>query len=55
VKKELVHRIHYYTRKVAERSSVNKAERLPRSYKYRHQRLMTYKKIMHQQITSAGY
>lgn len=55
MEKQLVHRIAYYTKKVAERSSVNKAEKLPKWYTYRHERLMTYKKLMHQQITSAGY
>jgi hypothetical protein len=55
VNKQLVERIAYYTRKVAERRSVNKAEKLPNSYTFRHQRLMTYKKLMHQQITSADY
>jgi hypothetical protein len=55
VKKELVHRIAYYTRKVAERSSLNLADKLPRSYTYRHQRLMAYKKLMHKQIQESGY
>ncbi|BCB04770.1 hypothetical protein KH172YL63_29030 [Bacillus sp. KH172YL63] len=55
MKKEIVHRIAYYTRKVAEKSSVNLAERHPRWFTYRHQRLMAYKKLMHDQINKAGY
>lgn len=51
---EIVHRIHYYTRKVAERSSINRAEKLPRWYTSRHQRLMKYKKLMHDQVNKAG-
>jgi hypothetical protein len=55
MKKEIIHRIAYYTRKVAERSSLNLAEKLPRSYTYRHKRLMAYKKLMHKQIQESGY
>jgi hypothetical protein len=55
MKKELVHRIAYYTRKVAEKSSTNLVEKHPRWYTCRHQRLMTYKRLMHNQINKAGY
>jgi hypothetical protein len=52
--KEIVRRIQYYTRKVSERSSINRAEKLPRWYTSRHQRLMKYKKLMHDQVNKAG-
>jgi hypothetical protein len=52
---EIVHRIHYYTRKVAERSSINRSEKLPRWSTSRHQRLMKYKKLLHDQINKSGF
>jgi hypothetical protein len=53
--KELIQRISYYTRKVAEKASVNLAEKHPRWCTYRNQRLMTYKRLMQDQIKQAGY
>jgi hypothetical protein len=53
--KGLNHRISYYTRKVAEKASVNLAEKHPRWSTYRNQRLMAYKRLMHSQIKQAGY
>jgi hypothetical protein len=43
--KELNHRISYYTRKVAEKASVNLAEKHPRWSIYRNQKLLAYKKL----------
>ncbi|WP_158211757.1 hypothetical protein [Alkalihalobacterium alkalinitrilicum] len=48
--KDITHRIDYYTRKVAEKASIHPAKKPPRSYTYRQGRLMTYKKLMHQEI-----
>ncbi|WP_171050882.1 hypothetical protein [Bacillus sp. BHET2] len=53
--KEIIDRISYYTRKVAEKSSVNLAEKHPKWFTYRNQRLMAYKRLMHNQINKAGY
>lgn len=50
---EIVRRIHYYTKKVAELSSINRSEKLHRWYTSRHQRLMKYKKLMHAQVNKA--
>jgi hypothetical protein len=50
--KDVVERIVYYTRKVAEKSSVHPAKKQPRAYTYRHQRLLKYKALMHEQIES---
>jgi hypothetical protein len=55
VNKELINRISYYTRKVAEKSSVNLADKHPKWSAYRNQRLMAYKRLMHDQIKQAGY
>jgi hypothetical protein len=55
VNKELIDRISYYTRKVAEKSSVSLAENHPKWFTYRNQRLMAYKRLMHNQIKQAGY
>ncbi|WP_339147674.1 hypothetical protein [Sutcliffiella sp. BMC8] len=49
-KKEVVHRIEYYTRKVAQRAAVHPSKKQPRSFKYRSYRLMAYKKMMHEEI-----
>jgi hypothetical protein len=49
-KKDITDRIVYYTRKVAERSSYPSSKKLPRAYKFRSQRLMAYKELMHQII-----
>jgi uncharacterized protein YnzC (UPF0291/DUF896 family) len=53
--KELIDRISYYARKVAEKSSVNLAEKHPKWFTYRNQRLTAYKRLMHDQIKQAGY
>jgi hypothetical protein len=53
--RELIHRISYYTRKVAEKSSVNLADKHPKWFTYRNQRLIAYKRLMHNQIKQAGY
>jgi hypothetical protein len=55
MKKDITHRIAYYTRKVAERMSHHPAKRLPAKYTFRHERLMTYKKRMFELIADAGY
>ena len=48
--KDITHRISYYLKKVAEKTSIHPAKKPPRSYKYRQQRLLLYKKLMHQEI-----
>jgi hypothetical protein len=53
--KTLPERIAYYLRKVAERGSIHPAKKQPAAYKYRHQRLMLYKKLMHEQIEREGF
>ncbi len=47
-------RISYYVRKVAQRGAVNRAEKLPRKYTYRNERLQCYKRIMHRYIEEGG-
>ncbi|WP_306009373.1 hypothetical protein [Bacillus sp. MMSF_3328] len=47
-------RIAYYTRKVAERRSHHPSEKLPRAYTFRSQRLMAYKRLMHQLIVEGS-
>jgi hypothetical protein len=54
VKKDVTHRIAYYTRKVKERISHHPAKKLPSKYTYRHERLMAYKKLMFKQIEREG-
>lgn len=44
--KSVCHRIVYYTKKVAERSSIHPAHKLPRAYTFRNQRLLQYKLIL---------
>ncbi|WP_169819272.1 hypothetical protein [Anaerobacillus arseniciselenatis] len=53
--KEVQHRIAYYLKKVSEKTSVHPAKIPPRSHKYRHERLMTYKKLMHEEFKNQGY
>ncbi len=53
--KPVTHRIAYYLKKVAEKGAVHPAKKQPRSYTYRHERLMAYKKLMHEAITAEGY
>jgi hypothetical protein len=50
VKKDVTHRIAYYLKKVNQKTSVHPAKLPPRSYTYRYERLMLYKKLMHEQI-----
>ena len=54
-KKDLNLRIAYYTRKVAEMSSIHPSKALPAAYKFRSQRLILYKRLMHEQMAAAGY
>lgn len=42
-RKTLADRVTYYVRKVAERGKVHPAHKIPRSHKYRFERLMKYK------------
>lgn len=53
--KTLPERIAYYLRKVAEKGSIHPAKKQPVAYKYRQQRLMLYKKLMHEEIERSGY
>jgi hypothetical protein len=46
-KKTAIHRISYYTRKVAEKGSIHPAKKQPQSYTYRNARLLAYKAAMH--------
>jgi hypothetical protein len=55
VKKDISHRIAYYVGKVAERAAHHPSKKLPDAYKYRSERLMTYKKRMHELIAKGGY
>lgn len=55
MKKDITHRIAYYTRKVAEKGSIHPAKKQPASFKYRNERLKHYKKLMHKQIEVEGY
>lgn len=50
MKKDVTHRIAYYTHKVAQKGAVHPAVKPPRSHKYRHQRLMQYKEAMFKRI-----
>ena len=50
MKKDVTHRIAYYTRKVAENVSIHPAKKQPRSYMYRSERLKVYKEMMHKEI-----
>lgn len=50
MKKEITHRIAFYTRKVAERGAHHPSKALPRKYKYRSERLKVYKARMNQLI-----
>lgn len=54
MRKDVTHRIAFYTRKVAEKFSVHPAKALPRNYKYRSERLMVYKQRMHKLIAEKG-
>lgn len=50
MQKDVTHRIAYYLKKVAERTAIHPSKKPPRSHTYRHERLMLYKKLMHNQI-----
>ncbi|MEH7419274.1 hypothetical protein V7266_29020 [Neobacillus drentensis] len=50
MKKDITHRIAYYTKKIAEKGSIHPSKKQPRAYTYRSQRLMAYKRIMHELI-----
>ncbi|MGD7051400.1 hypothetical protein [Sutcliffiella horikoshii] len=55
MQKNITQRIAYYTEKVAQRATVSKADKLPKSYDSRSKRLMQYKRIMHQLIEEGGW
>lgn len=55
MKRDVAHRISYYLKKVAEKGSVHPAKKQPRSYTFRSERLMIYKKLMHEAIEAEGY
>jgi len=55
MRKNVTHRIAYYTRKVAERGSIHPSRKQPRSFRYRYERLALYKKLMNEEIIKAGY
>jgi hypothetical protein len=55
MKKDVTHRIAYYLRKVAERTSIHPSKKMPAKFTYRHDRLMLYKKMMHKLIEDGGY
>lgn len=48
--KSIPHRIAYYTRKAAEYGSIHPARVKPKAYRYRVERLMVYKQLLHKQI-----
>jgi hypothetical protein len=50
MKKDILERLAFYTRKVAERESHHPSKKIPRSYTFRSQRFMAYKKRMNQLI-----
>lgn len=54
-KRPLDQRITYYLRKVEEKESIHPAKKQPASFTYRNERLMLYKKLMHQQIDKEGF
>jgi hypothetical protein len=54
MKKDILERLAYYTRKVAERRSHHPSKKLPRSYTFRSQRLVAYKKLMNQLIVKGS-
>lgn len=55
MKKEITHRIAYYTGKVAQYGAVHPAKNRPVAHKFRHDRLMAYKNRMHQLIEEGEY
>ena len=50
MKKDVNHRIAYYLKKVNQKMSVHPAKLPPRSHTFRQERLMLYKRLMHDQI-----
>jgi hypothetical protein len=55
VKKDIVHRIAFYLKKVADKSSIHPSKKQPTRFKYRNERLRLYKRLMHERIKEAGY
>jgi hypothetical protein len=55
MKKDVTHRIAFYLKKVAEKGSIHPAKKPPNRFKYRNERLVLYKKLMHERIKEAGY
>jgi hypothetical protein len=55
MKKDITHRIAFYTRKVAQYGSVHPAKKRPPAHTFRCDRLLAYKKRMHELIAEAGY
>lgn len=53
--KEVQRRIAYYLKKVNQITSIHPSKKPPRSHKYRHERLMKYKAIMHKEFKKQGY
>lgn len=51
----LEHRIAFYTKKVADYGSVHPSKARPARHRYRRDRLVIYKALLHQQIEEAGY
>jgi len=54
MKKDVTHRIAYYTKKVSQ-SFIHPSKPKPRSYKYRNARLGLYKRLLHEEIERQGY
>ena len=52
MKKDVTQRIAYYTKKVAERTLHHPAKKLPMKFTFRNERLIVYKKLMHDLIQS---
>lgn len=55
MKKEISHRIAYYLKKVAEKGSIHPSKKQPDRFKFRNERLMVYKKWMHELIEANKY
>jgi hypothetical protein len=50
VKKDVTHRIAFYTRKLSQYWSVHPAKKRPVAHTFRLERLKAYQKLMHEQI-----
>jgi hypothetical protein len=55
MKKDITHRIAFYTGKVAQYGAVHPSKARPAAHKYRQERLRAYKKRMHELIVEGGY